>query len=129
MKHALIFTICLLAITTAFSQPGNRDSTRAQGMRYMQKLLMLTDNQVKEITDLTISEEKKNEQMKKTSLAPEIRKQQLENNYSAYMKSIKKILTKQQWDQYVVFQEANRNKLVEEGKKNNIKVKLGKIKE
>lgn len=129
MKQALLFTTYLFIATIVFAQPGNRDSTRAQGMRYMQTMLKLSNSQVKEITNLTIAEEKKVAQMKGAPLTPEARKKQMEDNYSAYRKAIKKILTKEQWDQYVVFQEKKRNKFVEERKKNKINVKLGKIKE
>lgn len=129
MKHTLLFIICFLTTTLIVAQPVNRDSTRAQGMRYMQKFLLLTDSQVRAITDLTIQEEKKNEAMNKASLSPEVRKIQMENNYSDYMKAIKKILNKDQWDQYVVFRESRRNQLVEDAKKKKIKVELGKIKD
>lgn len=129
MKHTLLLIIFFLITTLIVAQPVNRDSTRAQGMRYMQKFLLLTDIQVKAITDLTIQEEKKNEAMNKASLLPEVRKIQMQNNYSDYMKAIKKILNKEQWDQYVVFRESRRNQLVEDAKKKKIKVELGKIKD
>lgn len=129
MKQVLLVTICLITQTIMFAQAGNRDSTRAQGMRYMQNMLKLSNSQVKEITILTIAEEKKLAQMKGAPLTPEARKKQMEDNYSIYRKKIKQILTKEQWNQYTAFQEEKRNKLVEEAKKKKIKVNLGRIKD
>lgn len=129
MKKLFFITIGLLTATFIFGQASNRDSSRAQGMRNMQILLKLTDVQVKEITELTIAEEQKLAKLKNVSITPEARKQQMENNYDAYRKSIRRILTKEQWDQYVAFQNEKRKQLVEEGKKKKIKVELGKIKD
>lgn len=129
MKKIFFFTIGLFTASLIFGQASNRDSSRAQGMRNMQILLKLTDVQVKEITELTIAEEQKLAKLKNVSITPEARKQQMENNYDAYRKSIRKILTKEQWDQYVAFQNEKRKQLVEEGKKKKIKVELGKIKD
>ena len=129
MKQVILVTICLITQIIMFAQSGNRDSTRAQGMRYMQNMLKLSNSQVKEITILTIAEEKKLAQMKGAPLTPEARKKQMEDNYSIYRKKIKQILTKEQWNQYTAFQEEKRNKLVEEAKKKKIKVNLGRIKD
>lgn len=129
MKKFLSVTISVLLSAAVIAQADNRDSSRARGMRNMKAMLKLSDAQVKSITDLTIAEEKKVAQMRGAPMNPEARKQQMENNYDTYRKAIKKILTKEQWDQYVVLQNERRNQLVEEGKKKKIKVQLGKIKD
>lgn len=129
MKKFLSVTISVLLAAAVIAQADNRDSSRARGMRNMKAMLKLSDVQVKSITDLTIAEEKKVAQMRGVPMNPEARKQQMENNYDTYRKAIKKILTKEQWDQYVVLQNERRNQLVEEGKKKKIKVQLGKIKD
>eukprot|EP00611_Tribonema_gayanum_P016221 TRINITY_DN28286_c0_g1_i1.p1 TRINITY_DN28286_c0_g1~~TRINITY_DN28286_c0_g1_i1.p1 ORF type:complete len:135 (-),score=9.43 TRINITY_DN28286_c0_g1_i1:2-406(-) len=124
------FIACfILGTLVASGQAISRDSSRAVGMKNMQLLLKLTDQQVKEITALTIAQEKKVDQMKRAPMMPEIRKQQMENDYSAYRKAIRKILTKEQWEQYEQIQAQRRSKMVEEGTKNKVKVQLGRIKE
>ncbi|SJZ85897.1 hypothetical protein [Sediminibacterium ginsengisoli] len=86
--------------------PANLEAQRAQAMKVMQEKLSLTDKQVEDIQQLTKQYEGKMKSITTTDAAS--RRQQLEQNQQAYRNGLQQLLSKTQWEQYLLIEKQRR---------------------
>ncbi len=122
-----VFVFFSLTTNAQLKMPVSRDSSMAQGMRQMQRALLLSDAQVQSLTTLTKDYEAglKNGSFERKNAV--LRKKQLADHYNDYRKGIKKILTADQWKQYEEIDAKRSAKLMEQMKAKKIKAVAGEI--
>lgn len=120
MQHKnILYTLLICSLLIAggnlhaqLQQPANIEAQRAQAMKAMQEKLLLTDKQVADIKQLTRQHEEKMKSITTTDAAS--RRQQLEQNQQAYRNGLQQLLSKTQWEQYLLIEKQRREQTMQQ---------------
>jgi hypothetical protein len=125
MKFFFIIILILSALfcnIKGYSQGGNRDSLTIKSVNYLQKKITLSDSIAKIMLQLRFKENQQRDSLGKRNLSIGERSKELKNIEKNFRQEIKKILTSDQWNQYLEIESDTKARFIKYAKKRKLRI-------